>query len=196
MRPITKAAVVTAASIPLALAAPASALAAEPTDVAYAFSVDGSTLTNTITNNSGGALTCTTSLAPAPDGVRPPASELNGQSLYEGGEVTAGVTAQSVTEIPDGTYVALATCVDVDPTGPLWVSDYPGIDEILALFPNESFAVDEASPIVTFPAPNDDSVLSKQAAPVEEPDTSTGLLETVRGLIAEFLGLFGTGSAS
>ncbi|MGA9871532.1 MAG: hypothetical protein WBQ44_10375 [Rhodococcus sp. (in: high G+C Gram-positive bacteria)] len=196
MRPITRAAVITAASIPLVLAAPATAFAADPTDVSYTFSVDGSTLTNTVTNNSGGALNCTTSLAPAPGGERPPVSELNGQSLYEGGEVPTGVTSQSVTEIPDGTYVALATCVDVDPSGPLWVSDYPGIDEVLALFPNESFAVGETSPIITFPAQNDAPAAGRQAVPTEEPAPSGGLLPTLQGILADLLQLFGTGSAS
>ncbi|KZF12426.1 hypothetical protein A2J03_17920 [Rhodococcus sp. EPR-157] len=135
------------------LAIPATASAAEPTDVSFAFDVDGSTVTNTITNNSGSKLRCGTSLAPAPDGVMPPIADVlvNGQTLYsleDAGQ--AGVSSQSVTDIPAGTYVALASCVteNVDPTI-AWISDYPGLDDHLATLPWTSYIVQQASPVVT-----------------------------------------------
>lgn len=151
MRTITRAVIVAAAAVPVAFLSSAPASAAESSDVAYAFDVDGSALTNTITNNSGGALNCSTSVAPAPGGVLPPIYELGGQSLYEGGEVQPGVHTQSVVDLPDGTYVALATCAGVDEGSPMWVSDYPGIADVLTLFPNESFAVQQASTIIVVP---------------------------------------------
>ena len=138
---------------PALAAFPATASAAQSTDVTYAFEVDGSTVTNTITNNSGSDLACGTSLAPAPGGVLPPVWEVvgNGQSLYstdDGGQI--GISTQHVTDIPAGTYVALASCVTegVDPTT-AWVSDYPGLPDVLATLPWNSFTVQQASPIVT-----------------------------------------------
>ncbi|KZF05831.1 hypothetical protein A2J04_23655 [Rhodococcus sp. EPR-279] len=138
---------------PALLVFPATASAAQPTDLTYAFEVDGATVTNTITNNSGSELTCGTSLAPAPGGVLPPVWEVvgNGQTLYstdDAGQV--GISTQHVTDIPAGTYVALASCVTegVDPTT-AWVSDYPGLPDVLATLPWTSYAVQQASPIIT-----------------------------------------------
>lgn len=152
MRPIARAALIAAATVPLAMAAPAVASAANAGDVAYAFGVDGTSVTNTITNNTGGVLLCTTSLASAPGGVLPPIWEVtgSGQTLYTSGEVQPGTTTQTVTEIPDGSYVVLATCGNADNTA-MWASDYPGIGEILDLFPLTAFAVQQASTVVTVP---------------------------------------------
>ncbi|OZD04283.1 hypothetical protein CH275_13565 [Rhodococcus sp. 06-235-1A] len=138
---------------PVVLVFPATASAAQSTDVTNALEVDGPTVTNTITNNSGSELTCGTSLAPAPGGVLPPVWEVvgNGQMLYstdDAGQV--GISAQHVTDIPAGTYVALASCgtEGVDPTT-AWVSDYPGLPDVLATLPWTSYTVQQASPIVT-----------------------------------------------
>lgn len=138
---------------PALLVFPATASAAQSTDLTYAFEVDGSTVTNTITNNSGSELTCGTSLAPAPGGVLPPVLEVvgNGQTLYstdDAGQV--GISTQHVTDIPVGTYVALASCATggVDPTT-AWVSDYPGLPDVLATLPWTSYTVQQASPIIT-----------------------------------------------
>ncbi|OZD18278.1 hypothetical protein CH253_17580 [Rhodococcus sp. 06-156-3C] len=138
---------------PALLAFPAAASAAEQADVTYAFTVEGSTVTNTITNNSGSALTCATSLAPAPGGVLPPVWEVigPGQTLYSTDAAgQPGVSTQSVTDIPAGSYVALATCgtENVDPAT-VWISDYPGLTEVLATVPWTSYTVAQASPIVT-----------------------------------------------
>ena len=65
-----------AAVIPLALATPGLAAAAEPTDVTYAFAVDGTSVTDTITSAADGTLSCATSLAPAPGGVLPPLEDI------------------------------------------------------------------------------------------------------------------------
>lgn len=144
---------------PALLAFPATASAAGPTDVTYAFEVDGSTVTNTITNNSGQALACATSLAPAPGSVLPPVWDVigNGQSLYSNDAAgQPGVSSQSITDIPAGSYVALATCgtENTDPMT-LWISDYPGLTEALAGTPWTAYTVQQASPIVTIgdPAP-------------------------------------------
>ncbi len=153
MRLIARTALVAVASAPLALAAIGPASAAEPTAVSYTFTVSGSTVTNTITNNAGSSLTCATSLAPAPGGVLPPVADVlqNGQTLYASGEIQPGVTAQSVTAIPDGTYVVLATCASSGTDAAMWVSDYPGIEETLRAFPTPAFTVQQASPVVTIP---------------------------------------------
>ncbi len=66
MRLTSRAALIAAAAIPLATAAPAAASAASAGDVTYSFAVDGSTVINTITNNSGTELSCATVLAEAP----------------------------------------------------------------------------------------------------------------------------------
>ncbi|OZF55807.1 hypothetical protein CH293_05615 [Rhodococcus sp. 14-2470-1b] len=144
---------------PVLLAIPATASATGASDVTYQFAVDGSTVTNTITNNSGSTLTCATSLAAAPGGVLPPVWEIvgSGQTLYSNDDAgQSGVSTQSVTGIPAGTYVALATCAteNVDPAT-VWVSDYPGLAEVLATTPWVSYTVQQASPIVTIgdPAP-------------------------------------------
>ncbi|KDE12325.1 MULTISPECIES: hypothetical protein [Rhodococcus] len=152
MRPIARAALIAVASVPSALAAPALASAASATDVSFAFTVSGSTVTNTITNNSGTPLDCMTGLAPAPGGVLPPVAEVirNGQALGTSGQVQPGVTTQTVTEIPDGSYVVLASC-STDDLATMWVSDYPGIAEHLAPLPVTAYIVQEASPVVTVP---------------------------------------------
>ena len=152
MRSIIRTAGLTAAVAAFTVAAPAIGSAADAGEVGYAFGVDGTNVTNTITNTTGGVLTCTTSLAPAPGGVLPPISEVTGpgQTLYASGQVQPGTTTQTVTEVPDGSYVALATCVNADNTA-MWASDYPGIGDILALFPLTAFAVQQSSTVVTVP---------------------------------------------
>lgn len=154
MRSTVRATLITMAIVPLSVAAPALAAAADADDVTYAFGVDGANVTNTITNNTGGVLICTTSLASAPGGILPPIWEVTGpgQTLYASSEVQPGTTTQTVTDIPDGSYVALATCGNADNTA-MWASDYPGIGEILDLFPMDTFAVQQASTVVTVPAP-------------------------------------------
>lgn len=159
MRSINRVVLGVCVCAPALLAFPATASAAEPTDVSYAFEVDGSTVTNTITNNSDNTLTCATSLAPAPDGVLPPVWDVigDGQTLYSTDDAgQSGVSTQSVVDIPAGTYVALATCgtENIDPAT-VWISDYPGLTEVLATLPWTSYTVQQASPIVTIenPAP-------------------------------------------
>lgn len=156
MRLISRAALVAAASIPLAVTAPALASAATASDVTYAYAVNGSTVTNTITNNSGTPLTCATSLAPAPGGVLPPIADVigPGQSLYDQGEIPTGVATQSVTDVPDGSYVVLASCGRQDAEHAMWVSDYPGIEEYLELFQLDAFVVQQESTVVTVPHPD------------------------------------------
>ena len=153
MRSIFRAALITAATAALAVAVPGLAAAADASEVTYAFGVDGHSVTNTITNNTGGVLTCATSLAPAPGGVLPPISEVlsAGQSLFAHSDIQPGVTVHTVIDVPHGSYVALASCGNTDATA-MWVSDYPGIGETLALFPYESFTVEQAATVVTVPA--------------------------------------------
>ena len=122
--------------------------------MSYAFTANASTVTNTITNNSGSALTCLTALAPAPGGVLPPVEDVlrNGQTLGSSSEIQPGVTTQSVADIPDGSYAVLATCSRSATDAAMWVSDYPGIEATLAQFPMPGFTVQEASRVVTVPA--------------------------------------------
>nr|WP_212669292.1 hypothetical protein [Rhodococcus sp. 06-621-2] len=136
---------------------PAAASAAEPTGVTYSFEVDGSTVTNTIINNTGSALACRTSLSPAPGGVLPPVWDVigTGQTLYSADDTgETGVSTQSVTDVPAGTYMALATCgtQNEDPAT-VWISDYPGLTEVLATVPWTSYTVQQASPVVTIGEP-------------------------------------------
>jgi hypothetical protein len=154
MRLMARTALVTAAAIPLVVGLPGSASAAGQTDVNYVFTANGSTVTNTITNNSGSALTCSTSLAPAPGGVLPPVEDVlrNGQQLGSSGEIQPGLTAQVVADIADGPYVVLATCARSATDPAIWVSNYPGIEATLAQFPMPGFTVQEASRVITFPA--------------------------------------------
>ncbi|MFI6432886.1 hypothetical protein [Rhodococcus oryzae] len=156
MRLISRAALVAAASIPLAAVAPALASAATASDVTYAYTVNGSTVTNTIVNNSGTPLTCATSLAPAPGGVLPPVEDVlqNGQSLGASGEIQPGTVTQTVTDIPDGSYVVLASCGRYDTDPAMWVSAYPGVEEYLKQFPVTAFTVQQESTVVTVPHTN------------------------------------------
>ena len=212
MRLITRAAFVTAASIPLVLATSGVASAAEATDVTYAFDVEGSTLTNTITNNSGGPLTCTTTVASAPEGELPPVAELSDQTLVDNGTIEPGVTSQTLPELPDGTYVALATCVGEGEQGALWVSDYPAIEETLELFPNESFAVGETSPVIDVPAgeaaasaiasdetasdENASDETTSDATPSDEVATGSAGLPSIRDILSNIVRFLTSGSAS
>jgi hypothetical protein len=143
------------AAIPLAVAAPAQASVAEAeaTDVIFAFTVSGSTVTNTITNNSSTTLTCGTALAPAPGGGLPPVRDVPsaGHTLHETGEVQPGTT-QSVLDIPDGSYVALASCSRADTDPAIWISDYPGIGDYLEQWPGAEFTVQQTSTVVTVPS--------------------------------------------
>ncbi|SEM47252.1 hypothetical protein [Rhodococcus maanshanensis] len=153
MRWTSRAALVAAASIPLAAVAP-PASAATASDVTYNYSVNGSTVTNTITNNSGTPIGCATSLAPAPGGILPPVEDVlrAGQSLYANGEVQPGTSTQTVTDVPDGSYVVLASCGLTDPMI-WWVSDYPGIADYLTQIPGlTAFTVQQESTVVTIPA--------------------------------------------
>ncbi|MDH6679356.1 hypothetical protein M2284_003578 [Rhodococcus sp. LBL1] len=153
MRMASRAALVAATAIPLTMVAPALASAADASEVTYSFTVDGSTVKNTITNNTGTTLTCLTALAPAPGGVLPPVADVigPGQTLYDHGEIQPGVTTQAVTEIPDGTYVTLASCGREGSDPALWVSDYPGIEDYLKPLPTPAFTVQQASTVVTVP---------------------------------------------
>lgn len=197
MRLITRAAFITAASIPLVLATSGVAAAAEATDVRYAFAVEGSTLTNTITNNSGGPLTCTTTVASAPEGELPPVAELSDQTLVDNGTVEPGVSSQTLAELPDGTYVALATCVGEGEEGALWVSDYPAIDETLALFPNESFAVGETSPVIVVPADETAGVVTpSDVTPSDEVATGSAGIPSIQEILSNIIRFLTPGSAS
>ncbi|MDG3009770.1 hypothetical protein G4X40_06375 [Rhodococcus sp. D2-41] len=154
MRLISRAALVTAAAIPSAVLAPAMASAVTPGDVSYSYSVRGSTVTNTIINHSGAPLTCGTSLAPAPGGVLPPVAGViaAGQTLYDQGVIPVGTATQTVTDIPAGSYVVLATCSRSDGLNSgMWVSAYPGVDPFLKAFPLPVFTVRQASSIVSVP---------------------------------------------
>jgi hypothetical protein len=158
MRPLARVLIGAASCAPLMLLVPGTASAAEPTDVTYAFAVNGSSVTNTITNNSGAQLQCSTSLAPAPGGVLPPVAEVigNGQSLYSTEPAgQPGVSTQTVADVPAGSYVVLATCgtQDSDPAF-AWISDYPGIQDHLGTFPWTVFTVQQASTVVTVGPPS------------------------------------------
>ncbi|MFV9428674.1 hypothetical protein ACNJ7K_09035 [Rhodococcus aetherivorans] len=157
MRHRARAAVITTFVVPAAVVIPGVAGAAEAEDVRYSFSVDGTSVTNTIVNNTGEELICSTSLGNAPDGVLPPVWEVvgAGQSLYEQGPVAPGTSTQVIADVPAGSYVALASCGNADSTA-MWASDYPGIEEILALFPLTSFAVEQGATVVTVPAETPD----------------------------------------
>ncbi|MFC0450520.1 hypothetical protein [Rhodococcus jostii] len=171
MRMTARTTLLAAAAIPLAIAAAAPASATEAADVTYAFTVTGSTVTNTITNNTGATIGCTTSLAPAPSGVLPPVDDVlrNGQSLYQQDDIPPGTTTQSVTDVPDGSYVALASCGSEGTDPAMWVSDYPGIERYLAQFPMTAYTVQQASTVVTVP-----DVASAPAPPAADivPDLS------------------------
>ncbi|BCN44362.1 hypothetical protein KAREA_27260 [Prescottella equi] len=128
MRLTSRAALIAAAAIPLATAAPAAASAASAGDVTYSFAVDGSTVINTITNNSGTELSCATVLAEAPGGVLPPVADvvLGPQPWQTGGPTPAGVTTQTLTDVPAGSYVILATCGRHENDRAMWVPSIPG----------------------------------------------------------------------
>ncbi|NKR26045.1 hypothetical protein GS485_20625 [Rhodococcus hoagii] len=151
MRLISRAALVAAAAIPLAIAAPAAASAASAGDVTYSFTVNGSTVTNTITNNSGTELSCATSLAEAPGGVLPPVADvaLGSQPWQTGGLIPAGVTTQTLTDVPAGSYVTLASCGRHQNDPALWVSAYPGIEEYLIPFQIPAFTVQQESTVIS-----------------------------------------------
>ncbi|MBY6414786.1 hypothetical protein HQ346_24610 [Rhodococcus sp. BP-252] len=158
MRPLARVLTGAAACAPLMLALPSTAAAAEPGDVTYSYAVNGSSVTNTITNNSGVQLQCGTSLAPAPGGVLPPVAEVlaNGQTLYSTDPAgQPGVSTQTVSDVPAGDYVVLATCgtQDSDPAY-AWISDYPGIQDQLGTFPWTVFTVQQASTVVTVGPPS------------------------------------------
>ena len=153
MRSITRAALVGAATLPLAMAAPTPASASTAADVSFAYTASGSTVTNTITNNSGVPLHCGTLLGNAPGGVLPPVEDTlrAGQTIGTTGEIPTGTTAQVVTDIPAGSYVVLATCTSGEATS-MWISDYPGIEPYLTVFPYTVYTVQQASWVVTIPS--------------------------------------------
>ncbi|MGB3771082.1 MAG: hypothetical protein WBF79_05155 [Rhodococcus sp. (in: high G+C Gram-positive bacteria)] len=185
MRLLVKSGAVVAASAGLLLAAPSVAFAAEESEVSYAYTVSGSTVTNTITNDSGTPLRCSTSLAPAPDGVLPPIAELGGQDLFDGGVIDPGVTTQTIADVPDGSWVVLATCGRDGDDAAMWVSDYPGIGDILALYPNPSFAVEQASTLLTLPLVEPEP--EPLPVPDPEPTPEPTLLESLPALAASIL---------
>lgn len=151
MRLTSRAALIAAAAIPLATAAPAAASAASAGDVTYSFAVDGSTVINTITNNSGTELSCATVLAEAPGGVLPPVADvvLGPQPWQTGGPTPAGVTTQTLTDVPAGSYVILATCGRHENDRAMWVAEYPGIEEYLTPFHIPAFTVPQESTVIS-----------------------------------------------
>ena len=155
MRWISRATLAAATSLPLALAAPALASAADASDITFSYTVNGSTVTSTVTNNSNTSVFCGVGLGSAPGGVLPPVEDVlgAGQTLYANGEVQPGTATQTITDIPDGSYVILASCMRTDPTPTImWVSDYPGIADYLAGLPTTTaFTVGQASTAVTIP---------------------------------------------
>ncbi|MBY6683991.1 hypothetical protein HQ305_06780 [Rhodococcus sp. BP-149] len=146
---------IAAIAVPLALAAPGSVSAAEPSDITYSYDVVGDTVTNTITNTADGTVLCTTGLAAAPEGVLPPVETVLSQTheYYDTGSIEPGTTAtQTVTNIPPGSYVVLATCTlgEFDSTEAWWLSDYPGIKEhVENLVPWTTYTVQQASVVIT-----------------------------------------------
>ncbi|OZC85671.1 hypothetical protein CH274_02055 [Rhodococcus sp. 06-418-5] len=152
MRTTLRTLTIATACATLALAAPTSALAAEPGDITFSFAVDGTSVTNTITNTSGTVIGCGTSLAPAPNGILPPVGEVigNGQSLYTNGDTQPGTTVQTIADVPAGSYVVLASCTSTEgETTTAWISDYPGLDEFLTPLPWTSYKVQQESTVVT-----------------------------------------------
>ncbi len=142
---------IASASAALVLAAPMSAFAAEAGDVTFSFNVAGATVTNSINNTSGAELGCATSLAPAPGGVLPPVGDVlqNGQTLYANGPAQSGATTQTVTDVPAGSYVVLASCsLTEGDTTTVWISDYPGLDDALAELPWTTHIIEQASTVV------------------------------------------------
>ncbi|AHK32049.1 hypothetical protein OPAG_05352 [Rhodococcus opacus PD630] len=89
-----------------------------------------------------------------PGGVLPPVRDVlsAGQSLYETGEIQPGTPTQSVSDVPDGSYVAPASCSRTDTDPAMWVSDYPGIEDYLAQWPGTKFTVQQVSTVVTVPS--------------------------------------------
>ena len=154
MRSITRAALIGAAALPLAMAAPTLASASTASDVSFAYTASGSTVTNTITNNSGGPLYCATLLGDAPGGVLPPVEDTlrAGQTIGMSGEILPGTTDQVVTDVPDGSYVVLATCTSSGEPTSMWISDYPGVEPYLTAFPYTVYTVEQASWVVTIPS--------------------------------------------
>ncbi|MGW6377880.1 hypothetical protein ACWFRB_17655 [Rhodococcus sp. NPDC055112] len=153
MRLTARAALIAAASIPLAVVAPAQASAASAGDFTFAYTVNGSTVTNTITNNSGITQACSTVVTPAPGGVLPPVKDavVDRPHQYTTDTVDPGTATQTVTDIPDGTYVVWAACgLGSGPTT-FWVSDYPGlVDHMADIHPGKTvFPVQQKATIVT-----------------------------------------------
>lgn len=82
-----------------------------------------------------------------------------GQSFYDQGVVAPGTITQVVTDVPEGSYVVLASCGSDGSNPSMWVSDYFGIEGHLSVLPYTSYVVQQASAVVTIPA----SVLSPPA---------------------------------
>ncbi|AQA25041.1 hypothetical protein BTZ20_3886 [Rhodococcus sp. MTM3W5.2] len=154
MRLTSRAALIAAVSIPLAVVAPTQASAASAGDVTFAYTVNGSTVTNTITNNSGATQACTTAVTPAPGWVLPPAADVfvDQPFLYTTDAVDPGTVTHTVTDIPDGTYVVWAACgLGTGPTT-FWISDYPGLTDYMTRFPDRTvFPVQQKATVVTLP---------------------------------------------
>jgi hypothetical protein len=54
--------------------------------------------------------------------------------------------------VPDGSYVALASCGRDGDDPAMWVSDYSGIEKYLIQFPRTAYTVQQASTVVTVPS--------------------------------------------
>ena len=152
MRSLTRTTIIAAAAaLATAVVAPGFASASSPTDVRFAFDASGSTVTGAVTNNSGTPLRCTTSLAPAPNGVLPPIQDVvgPGQTLYASGEVAPGESSQTIHDVPPGSYVVLASCARTGDDAALWASNYPGLEAVLAPIPGANYVVDQPSTVIT-----------------------------------------------
>lgn len=165
MRIPRRVAIIAATAVPLALTASGSVSAAEASDITYSYDVVGNTVTNTITSTADDSVLCTTGLASAPEGVLPPVETVVSQTheYYDTGSVEPGTTAtQTVTDIPPGSYVVLATCTlgEFDSTEAWWLSDYPGIKErVEDLVPWTTYTVQQESVVITIDQGSPEPVL-------------------------------------
>nr|NIL81989.1 hypothetical protein [Rhodococcus kroppenstedtii] len=156
MRSMAKLGAAAAGSVGIVFALPSVASAADGSEVSFSYSAEGSTISNAITNTTDSTLRCSTSLEPAPDGVLPPLDTILGQDIFTGGDVPPGTTTQQLTDVPDGSWAVLVTCSNPGSESPAtWLSDYPGVEDYLTRlqFPTPWFAVDQASTVLTVPAP-------------------------------------------
>ena len=93
----------------------------------------------------------------------PPAEDVFGGQppRYTTGLIEPGTATQTVTDIPDGSYVIWASCGYGTTPNTLWISDYPGIADYLARFPqNTVFPAPREATIVTVPSPESSGSLA------------------------------------